>query len=140
MVGGTALLYDSATGAWTPTGSTSPREGHVAVRMQNGKVLVAGGGAGIGIHLGMELYDPSTGTWSGTGAIGQIRRDMIGSLLPNGKVLLAGGSVKQPSGYIVVASADLYDPETGLLSPADRMVVGRSGVAATLPHGRVLIV
>ena len=56
-------------GVWIPTGSmVTPRSGHTAVRLLDGRVLVVGGRSGAGDNLtSAELYDPATGTWSATG-------------------------------------------------------------------------
>ena len=76
------------------------------------------------------------GTFMRTGSM----TDRVGysaTLLPNGKVLIAGG---QDAAEIPLASAELYDPSTGLFSPTGSMTEARgSNIATLLPDGRVLI-
>src|SRR5262245_16821117 len=58
------------------------------------------------------------------------------TLLPDGKVLIAGGSNRD----VVLASAELFDPVTGSFSEAGAMTTPRAGHEATLlNNGKVLI-
>ncbi len=84
-----------------------------------------------------ELYDPSTGIFTATGNMSVARAQFTATLLPNGKVLIAGSDGITPLG-----TAELYDPSTGTFSPTGNMIVDGSyfHTATLLPDGRVLFV
>jgi len=104
-------------------------------------VLVAGGFESIefaaaNFFASAELYDPATGSWSTTGSLATGRANHTATLLPSGKVLVAGG--ENSSGLL--ASAELYDPATGSWSTTGSLATARSGHTATLlPNGKVLV-
>jgi hypothetical protein len=82
-----------------------------------------------------------------------MRSSHTATLLPNGTVLVAGGYIRstrelcgQPSGSPSVdcmsplASAELFDPQTGAWSATQDMVASRAGHTATLlANGTVLV-
>jgi hypothetical protein len=124
-----------------PTGNLStPRELHTEVLLASGKVLVAGGYDSTGAVLSTaELYDPATGTISATGGLTAPngRAEHATALLPNGKVLLAGGVDNTGA---ALASAELYDPATGTFSTTGSMAQSRFRVTAVVLYdGRVLV-
>ncbi len=142
-----AELYDPSIGSWTTTGSmATARAGHSATLLADGSVLVAGGisyagGPGEDIELGSaELYDPKTGTWSGAGRMLEAVSGGATTLLPDGRVLVAGGwGSTEPFGP-KLASAQLYDPQTRTWAATGSMAQGRHGHAAVLlTDGTVLV-
>jgi N-acetylneuraminic acid mutarotase len=136
-------IYDSAAGTWASTGAmATPRQLHSATLLPNGKVLVAGGYTfstnpfGDLVFSSAEIFDPATGNWSPTGSMAGIRYNHRAVLLPNGKVLVSGGS----TGSGLTASAEIYDPATGTWSSAGSLGTARSAHGSTLlPNGKVLI-
>ena len=133
-------------GTWSPTGSLATgRSSHTATLLPNGKVLVVGGTNFGGYLASAELYDPAAnggvGAWTPTGSLTTARASHTATLLPNGKVLVAGGQ----TGGVALASAELYDPAAnsgaGAWTPTGSLATARKYHTATLlPNGKVLVV
>jgi large repetitive protein len=128
--------------ALIPIGSlTTARANHTATLLPNGKVLIAGGdGNGSQPLASAELFDPSTGMFTPTGNMTTVRTwGQSATLLANGKVLISGGSDKRDT-YEPLASAELYDPSTGMFTPTGNMItVQRAGPATLLADGRAFV-
>ena len=118
-----AELYNPATRTWSTTANlNTDRSNHTATLLPDGKVLVAGGllrdnrwhtptvGNFPSTPLAVppstgELYDAVTATWGVSASLNTARSGHTATLLPNGKVLVAGGS----SGNDFLSSAELFD-------------------------------
>src|SRR5689334_3995550 len=90
--------------------------------------------------LGASVF-AQPGAFTPTGNMNTPRIGGTATLLPNGKVLIAGGASVcyfgapcQPTN-----SAELYDPEKAAFTPAGRMSTAVTSDAVLLPDGRVLI-
>jgi len=103
-------------------------------------VLVAGGEGSSGFLSSAELYDPATGSWSTTSGLGTPRFNHTATLLPSGKVMVAGGRLGSPDSPSYISSAELYDPATGSWSSTGSLGTARKFHTATLlPSGKVLV-
>jgi N-acetylneuraminic acid mutarotase len=133
--------------SWTAAGAMiEVRTNHTATQLLDGRVLVTGGytsdSSGLATILASaELYDPSTRQWTATGGMLGIRAGHTATLLPDGKVLVAGGSACSDYDGCPLASAELYDPGTGSWTATGSMIVAGTGRTATLlGTGKVLVV
>jgi hypothetical protein len=91
------------------------------------------------LGAGLVLVQPCAGAPGGfedTGSLGVARSQDTETLLPNGKVLVAGGL--GTSGEL--ASAELYDPANGTWTATGSLATARDSHTATLlPNGKVLV-
>jgi N-acetylneuraminic acid mutarotase len=79
--------------------------------------------------------------WVATGAMTTARAGQTATLLPGGRVLVAGGETNQGGADRALASAEIYDPLTESWNLVAPMNLARRGHTATLlPNGQVLVV
>ena len=138
----TAEVFDPATNSFTSTGSLlAARAGHVAVLLEDGKVLIAGGlGPGWDFLSSAEIYDPGTGRFVSTESMSVVRESHVGVRLLDGRVLIVGGHRGRRADITIHASAEIYDPATGVFARAGDMRTRRhKHDAVLLPDGNVLI-
>jgi len=145
-----AELYDPLTSSFTAVGNmTAPRYNHTATLLLTGQVLVTGG---IGVITSLpdcddggippvwssaELYDPSHGLFGTKGSMTAARVGHTATLLPGGKVLIAGGNDEN---FVGTTTAEIYAPQAETFSSTGDMSTRRSGHTATvLANGKVLI-
>jgi len=160
--GGSATLelYDPSTGTFSVTGgATASTNVGSATLLPDGRVLLieaqrfgpypSGGILSVGTQ-GAEIYDPSTGVIAATGSLIEAQTGYTATLLPNGRVLITGGTNGVSDCCSQAASPELYDPSTQTFSLAGPYAdagaspyVGTSGLTYTtatpLTDGTVLV-
>jgi hypothetical protein len=142
----TAEIYDPAADLWNMAQPMSlARREHTLTTLAGGlRILAVGGNThpqdALVLTATCELYDANTGNWSVVGSLALARFLHTATLLPDGRVLVVGGRVFTPS-FAALASAEIFDPTTGLFSSAGDLAIGRDSHTATaLLDGSVLIV
>jgi hypothetical protein len=129
-------LFDPAAGTWSLTGTMNAVHGYFnpLVMLDDGRVLITGAPT----NATTEIYDPDTDTWTLTGSMNSVRRNHLAVLLPDGKVLAAGGSIYGVSGQ--ATSAETYDPVTGVWTSIDPMNYGHiAPIGTALANGDILV-
>ena len=89
----------------------------------------------ITAQVAITVEASTAGTWLPVDSMSTARLRPTTTLLPDGKVLVAGGRAGSYQ-----SSVELYDPATGTWSSAGNMSTARFGHTATLlPNGKVLV-
>ena len=134
-----AELYNPATRRFVAAGQLDGKsKDHTATLLQDGRVLVVGGG-----NASAELFNPATQAWSSAGGTGSNRSRHTATRLPDGKVLIVGGA---DSSDKTLKTTIVYNPAgNGSFTSGPTMDTAREWHTATLltsgPNaGKVLIV
>jgi hypothetical protein len=133
-----AELYDPASGSFTVIGNmTTARAKHAATLLPDGRVLITGGmdrNGPQGRTASAEIYNPAKNSFVAIGNMSMARFKHADTtvVLPNGKVLIAGGGER----------AEVFDPATSTFSIASGSLdeAWFFATATLLQSGKVLIV
>ncbi len=163
-----AEVYDPTSDTWsTLDGLDESYSANGGARLLDGTILVLGGTplakivfiSQDGSQLSAEeekaktearlppsmTYDPVNQAWTSAGSMNYPRNGATVTNLPDGRVLVAGGTAREESLFEqgdeeLIAFTELYDPATNTWSVGPEMAIPRTNhTATTLPDGRVLI-
>lgn len=126
-----AEIYDIELGTWSSTGAmNSVRYRHRAVLLEDGGVLVIGGGNATSSLKSIERYDPAAETFSPFGDTNSPRQSFEPVVLSDGKILLVGGYNQSPEAWL--SSVELLDPATKQSTIVASIPGARAGHRAVL--------
>lgn len=146
----TAEVYSPATGQWTLTGDMFfATRAHTATALPSGKILIAGGtNETVGDPNALaswQMYKPATDDWTtGQGIQMTMRRHShSATLLPNGKVLIAGGrggTFPDSGAEAYLAEAEVFDESNGWTSVSPMSEARSHHQAALVPEGSAIVI
>jgi hypothetical protein len=143
--------FDPGTGTWTPTITSHPYSGSrmygtsvmLPLKPSDGyamRFFITGGDTSVG-YAGAHLLDTSLSswTWQALPSLDQPRVTHSAVLLPNSKVLVAGGSGQFNVASTAAKNALLFDPATETWGPAGTLGFARMyhSTAILLPDATV---
>lgn len=137
-----ANAWTAVQGGMTVNGFDSARQLHTATLMGNGKVLLAGGlgvdtqGGQFGTLSSCVVFDPTTDTFTATGAMPQVRGWHVAARLANGHVLVAGGV---DAALNTLTSSATYDPASGQWAAAGASSTHTWGAMVTAGQATVIV-
>jgi Kelch motif len=142
----TAERYNPDNGTWVAAGRMNlPRTQATLTLLPDGRALAVGGGIEGGpdwrTTASAEIFDPTTNTWTLAAPMSEARASQTATLLPDGEVLVAGGSTTYygESG-LVTADAEIYNPKSNSWRAAAPMGHPRYVFGAVLlANGKVLV-
>ena len=141
----TGYLDTSGTGAWTAVAPTNfgdrQQYAGTSVMYEPGKVLILGGSSPPTATAEMIDLNAAAPSWQFTSSMAFARRYPNATLLPDGKVLVTGGTSSNIDDTLgAVRAAEMWDPATRTWTTLASMSVPRMyhSTAVLLPDGRVL--
>jgi hypothetical protein len=135
----TADIYDPAADTFTEVPMLAEHSWGFIVRLRDGRVMIGGGDGGI---TACEIFDPAQNKFIPAAPLNQGRSMLTAHTLPDGRVLVVGGSsVSAGSVDVPLASMELYDATADKWTVAPYVLsVPRTWHAGTLvSDGTVLI-
>ncbi len=131
----------NAGNVWLPMATMPTARFALAAAAVNGKIYATGGYSGYNSSGGLltstvEVYDPSTNTWS-TAASMPTARFGLAAAAVNGKIYAIGGVNSSGGSEVFLNTVEVYDPATNTWSTAASMLTARYGLAAADANGLI---
>ena len=127
-------IYNPGTNSWSSAGTHvgGNRFHPVISPLQDGRVLLSGGGSNLPGDANAEVYNPGTNSWTAVADMNQGRKYHTSTLLQDGRVLVTSGDYGAPN-------AEIYNPATNSWSFTSEWKVDANDAATRQYHAAVLM-
>jgi hypothetical protein len=135
----TADVYDPVTDAFAQIPQLAEHTYGFMVRLRDGRVLL---GAGDGSVTACEIFDPAQNKFIPAAPLNQGRSMLTAHTLPDGRVIVIGGSSISAGGvHVPLTSMELYDPAADKWTVAPYVLsTGRTWHASALVRDGTILV
>ncbi len=141
---GSVEIYDPVLDSFSQIAHAQTHVFGFIVRLRDGRVMLGGGDVSLGSGTGkvVEIYDADLGTFSPTGSLNTARSMLTAHTLPDGRVIVIGGSNVSAGGVNAPQSSmETWDPTTGVWTPTPMsLAVGRTWHASALIRDGTILV
>jgi N-acetylneuraminic acid mutarotase len=130
--------YDPGADEWSTVASLPEARGALAVVALDGRLYASGGSGPIESVRQHAVYDPGTNVWTPLAQMPAPGRNHLAAVALDGYVYVVGGR-SDGGGNVNSAQLDRYDPDTNTWQPLASMPTARSGHAAAVLAGRIVV-
>ncbi|MDE0142429.1 MAG: hypothetical protein OXI80_03800 [Caldilineaceae bacterium] len=133
LVGGTGgttalLRFDPAEDSWAVLpGPSQPREHVAAVAFDDELWVIGGRWGGTGALATVEIFSPTSGSWRDGPEMIEARSG-FGAAVVGDRIVVAGGEILGARPWTALASAEVYDTESGAWTLLPELPAGIHGM------------
>jgi N-acetylneuraminic acid mutarotase len=130
------------TGRWSAAVDMPTARYYLGAAALGGKVYVVGGSEITSTPSALksaDVFDSSTGKWSAIADMSTARSGSPGTVALNGKIYVMGGDTGDGPNQRQLASAEVFDPDTGRWSAIADMSTARNSMGAAALDGKVYV-
>ena len=133
LVGGTGgttalLRFDPAEDSWAVLpGPSQPREHVAAVAFDDELWVIGGRWGGTGALATVEIFSPASGSWRDGPEMIEARSG-FGAAVVGDRIVVAGGEILGARPWTALASAEVYDTESGAWTLLPELPAGIHGM------------
>ena len=144
LVGGTGgttalLRFDPAEDSWAVLpGPAQPREHVAAVAFKDELWVIGGRWGGTGALATVEIFDPASGSWRDGPEMNEARSGFGAAVVGDG-IVVAGGEILGARPWTALASAEVYDAESGAWTLLPELPAGIHGMPVVGYEGTVFV-